>query len=355
MPRAGIVTLAGKPNAGKSTLLNRLIGQRLSITSPKPQSTRDRVVGILTRGQLDDPAASRTAGAADREVEQTVEPSQLILFDTPGLIEPRDDLQRSMRTAALMALADADVIVYLADATAGTPPSLEHAAGLNTRLRAPVILALNKIDTVPAHRRAALDASPPPPDSDVAADADPGPSRESFTPVPVERESHAEHAAERGYAGSFLISAVTGEGVEAMLDAVTALLPESPFLYPADDVSTQSVRFFVTELIRETAFEQLDQELPYSLAAQVEEFREDRSPVYIRAFIYVERDSQQGILVGHKGSRIREIGRAARIKIEQLIDAPVYLDLRVKVLPNWRRDPDALRRFGYLAPPAPRS
>jgi GTPase len=140
-----------------------------------------------------------------------------------------------------------------------------------------------------------------------------------------------------------------------MLDAVTAMLPESPFLYPADDVSTQSVRFFASELIRETAFEQLEQELPYSLAAQIEEFREEQSPVYIRATIYVERDSQQGILVGHKGSRIREIGRAARIKIEQLVGAPVYLDLRVKVLPNWRRDPVALRRFGYLSPPPARS
>ncbi len=140
-----------------------------------------------------------------------------------------------------------------------------------------------------------------------------------------------------------------------MLDAVTAMLPESPFLYPADDVSTQSLRFFASELIRETAFEQLEQELPYSLAAQIEEFREEQSPVYIRATIYVERDSQQGILVGHKGSRIRDIGRAARIKIEQLVGAPVYLDLRVKVLKDWRRDPVALRRFGYLSPPPARS
>ena len=157
------------------------------------------------------------------------------------------------------------------------------------------------------------------------------------------------------YAATFLISAATGDGVEAMLDAVTAMLPESPFLYPADDVSTQSLRFFASELIRETAFEQLEQELPYSLAAQIEEFREAQSPVYIRAIIYVERDSQQGILVGHKGSRIREIGRAARIKIEQLVGAPVYLDLRVKVLSDWRRDPVALRRFGYLSPPPARS
>jgi GTPase len=159
----------------------------------------------------------------------------------------------------------------------------------------------------------------------------------------------------RRYAATFLISATTGDGVDAMLDAVTTMLPESPFLYPADDVSTQSLRFFASELIRETAFEQLEQELPYSLAAQVEEFREEQSPVYIRATIYVERDSQQGILVGHKGSRIRDIGRAARIKIEQLVGAPVYLDLRVKVLKDWRRDPVALRRFGYLSPPPARS
>jgi GTPase len=311
VPRAGIVTLAGKPNAGKSTLLNRLIGQRLSIISPKPQSTRDRVVGILTRDAESAPGAP------------AAEPSQLILFDTPGLIEPRDDLQRSMRSAALMALADADVVVYLADAMAGQPPTLETAAGLSTSVRAPVVLALNKADILPPNRR------------DNVASLSPG------TQDP--------------YAATFLISATTGEGVNAMLDAVTAMLPESPFLYPADDVSTQSVRFFASELIRETAFEQLEQELPYSLAAQIEEFREEQSPVYIRATIYVERDSQQGILVGHKGSRIREIGRAARIKIEQLVGAPVYLDLRVKVLPNWRRDPVALRRFGYLSPPPARS
>jgi GTP-binding protein Era len=311
MPKAGIVTLAGKPNAGKSTLLNRLIGQRLSITSPKPQSTRDRVVGILTRDS------------------ESAERSQLVLFDTPGLIEPRDDLQRSMRTAALIALTDADVIVYLADASAGEPAPLETAAGLSTSLRAPIVLALNKADLLPASRREGL-VTP--------ALAAPG-----GTQSPPR------------YAATFLISATTGDGVDPMLDAVTAMLPESPFLYPADDVSTQSLRFFASELIRETAFEQLEQELPYSLAAQIEEFREEQSPVYIRATIYVERDSQQGILVGHKGSRIREIGRAARIKIEQLVGAPVYLDLRVKVLKDWRRDPVALRRFGYLSPPPARS
>ena len=271
MPRAGIVTLAGKPNAGKSTLLNRLIGQRLSITSPKPQSTRDRVVGILTRDAPGDTATEsgpNSEEATDRAAGKA-EPSQLVLFDTPGLIEPRDDLQRSMRTAALIALTDADVIVYLADATAGDPTPLETAAStLSTSLRAPIVLALNKADLLTANRRDVMTAPEPVIPGDSLS-----PSR---------------------YAATFLISATTGDGVEAMLDALTGMLPESPFLYPADDVSTQSLRFFASELIRETAFEQLEQELPYSLAAQVEEFREEQSPVYIRATIYVERDTPAG-------------------------------------------------------------
>jgi len=160
MSRAGIVTLAGKPNAGKSTLLNRLVGQRLSITSPKPQSTRDRVVGILTR---DTPSVTPGAGP------EPAEPSQLVLFDTPGLIEPRDDLQRSMRSAALIALADADVIIYLADAMAGTPPPLETAAGLSTSLRAPVVLALNKSDILPPNRRELATGTATPPETDPPA------------------------------------------------------------------------------------------------------------------------------------------------------------------------------------------
>ena len=324
MSRAGFVTLAGKPNAGKSTLLNRLVGERLSITSPKPQSTRDRVVGILTRGSEargqtpEATAAPDSVPASDlRPLTSVVEPSQLIFLDTPGLLDPHDALQRAMRAAALKALADADVIVYLVDATELPlpPPTLAQAAGLAAPPRAPVVLALNKMDLVPADQRESL------------------------------------HAAVReGWPDALFISATTGDGVATLLEWVTARLPVSPFLYPEEDVSTQSVRFFVTEIIRETALEQLHQELPYSVAAQIEEFRESGSPVYIRAVIYVERDSQRRILLGHKGNRIRELGRSARVKIERLVGSAVYLDLWVKVLPNWRRDPDALRRFGYLPP-----
>ena len=288
MTRAGVVALVGKPNAGKSTLLNRMIGQKLSITSAKPQSTRDRVVGILTADE-----------------------TQMIITDTPGLLNPRYALQQAMRAAALQALDDADVIVYLADAAEGAPPPLTVAADLPSAPRAPVLTAINKIDTVTRGGRERLRREAP---------------------------------------DAFQISALRGDGVAALLAAVRDRLPAGPLLYPEDDVSTQPLRFFTGELIRETALEQLDDEVPYSVACVVEEFREDRRPVYIRAVIFVERESQKRILIGNRGARIREIGRAARAKLEELVGAAVYLDLWVKVSANWRRDPAALRRFGYRVP-----
>lgn len=285
MTRAGIVTVAGKPNAGKSTLLNRIVGQKLAIVSPKPQSTRDRVVGIHTAGNV-----------------------QMVIHDTPGLLNPKYALQRAMRGAALEALRDADVIVYLADATDGAPEPLHVAAGLNVPPKAPVLLALNKADRLKRAERAAL--------------------AETFP------DAH-------------FISAATGEGVDALVATAGARLPESPFLYPGDEISSQQTRFFVSELIRETALEQLSDELPYSIACEIEEFREDRTPVYIRAVLHVERDSQKRILIGTKGKQIRSIGQTARKKIELLIGQNVYLDLWAKVLPNWRKNVNALARFGY--------
>jgi GTP-binding protein Era len=285
MTRAGIVTVVGKPNAGKSTLLNRIIGQKLSITSPKPQSTRDRIVGIHTVGDV-----------------------QMIILDTPGLLAPKYALQEAMRGTALDALRDADVIVYLADASEGPPPSLMEAAGLREVPRAKVLMVLNKCDLL----------------SDE------------------ERERIATAALD-----VHCVSAITGEGIEKLLGAIGERLPESPFLYPEDDVSTQNMRFFAAELVRETALEQLDEEVPYSVACEIEEFREERTPVYIRAVLYVERESQKRILIGAKGTRIREIGKVARGKIETLVGASIYLDLWIKVLPNWRRKESALQRFGY--------
>ncbi len=147
--------------------------------------------------------------------------------------------------------------------------------------------------------------------------------------------------------GAIFISALTGEGFPELITAIEAHLPESPFLFPVDDVSTHSVRFLAAELIRETALEQLGAEVPYSIACEIEEFREDRSPIYIRAVIHVERESQKRILIGERGRRIKLLGTAARKKIETLVGGNVYLDLWVKVLQNWRKDAAALRRFGY--------
>lgn len=285
MTRAGIVTVAGAPNAGKSTLLNRIIGEKLAITSTKPQSTRDRIVGI-----------------------RTDDSTQMIVFDTPGLLEPKYELQKVMRAAALRALDDADVIVYLVDATLGAPVSLTEAAGLTKPPSAPVIVALNKIDLVKKTQLSALAES-------------------------VDQ--------------SVQISATRGDNIDRLIEKIEDKLPESPFLYPPDDISTQSVRFFVAELVRETVLEQLHDEIPYSVACSVEEYREDRNPVYIRAVIYVERDSQKRIVIGSRGARIKEIGSASRAKVEAFIDNPVYLDLWVKVAANWRKSTSALERFGY--------
>ena len=293
MTRSGFVAVVGRPNVGKSTLLNRLVGQKLAITSPKPQSTRDRITGIITLGD-----------------------TQLVLVDTPGLMDPGVPLQHAMRASALQALRDADVILHLVDASERGSESLTELAGMNSAPRAPTVVARTKVDLLTPEQRTEL-----------------------------QKESKDQ----------ILVSAVSGLGIDDLQARLSALLPEGPFLYPEDDVSTQHLRFFAAELVRETTLEQLSDEIPHAIACSIEEFREDRNPMYIRAIVYVERDSQKRIVIGHEGARIREIGRAARLKIEELVASPVYLDLWVKVLPNWRRDRDALRRLGYVLPEVPGS
>ena len=292
--KAGHVALVGAPNAGKSTLLNRLLGARLAITSPKPQSTRIPAVGILS-----------------------TETMQVVLLDTPGLLDPAYALQRSLLHMALDALAGADVAVHVHDATTGPPPPLAALLPAGSRLPATVITWCNKADLLDGEARAALVAAHP--DAVVGA-------------------------------------AATGDALASLLARVEAALPESPFLYPDDELSTQPMRFFATEAIREAAFEVLHEEVPYGVLAEVEEYREERTPLYIRATLHVERESQKGIVLGAKGRTIREIGTRARTKLEELVERPVYLDLWVKVLGEWRRDEKLLRRHGFTLPtdrPAP--
>jgi GTPase len=285
--RAGHVALVGKPNAGKSTLLNRLLGLKLAITSPKPQSTRVAAVGIVSS-----------------------ETYQMVLLDTPGLLDPAYTLQRSMLASAIASLRDADVAVYVHDATNGPPPPLESLLPASTPLPRARLIWANKSDLLNEGNRDAL----------------------------------------RQTAGAIVGSAESGDGIDQLLAQIAAHLPVSPFLYPADELSTQPVRFFAAEAIRECALAILHEEVPYGIFVDIEEFRETKTPIYIRAVLYVERDSQKGIVLGAKGRTIREIGTAARVLIERLVEGSVYLDLWVKVMPDWRKDAIALRRFGFHVP-----
>lgn len=282
MPRCGTVVLAGRPNVGKSSLLNALIGEHLAIVSAKPQTTRLPVVGLLTTDE-----------------------TQYIFTDSPGLLEPEYKLHEVMRAAALAALADADVIAYLHPLPEFPAPPLVKVAKLARPPRAPVVTVYTKADLCPPDRPTGR-----PPDS-------------------------------------VSVSALTGAGLDDLLAALRAHLPESPFLYDPEEMATQPMRFFAAEFVREAAFELLHEELPYSVACEIDDFREGESPVYIRAVVYVERESQKGIVIGQGGRTIKALGTAARAKIEALLGAPVYLELHVKVLPKWRRHEASLKRLGY--------
>jgi GTP-binding protein Era len=292
---AGMCAIVGLPNVGKSTLLNRLVGQRLSIVSHKAQTTRQRLLGIFSD-----------------------ESHQAVFVDTPGLLEPRYRLHDSMQSEAQLARIDADVLLYVVDA--GWPRSVEHAADYRPPLGVPAVLCLNKIDRL--------------------AEGE-GSLRERLL-------------ASSAWSADVSTIATTGIGVDRLREIILGLLPESPPLYPVDDVATAPVRHFAAEFVREACFEELSEELPYSIAVTVEEFRESEDPVYISAHIHVERESQKGIVIGRGGTMIRNLGRKARIKIERLLERPVYLDLRVKVSPNWRRRRGRLKLFGYNLPPETR-
>jgi len=284
MTRCGAIVLAGRPNVGKSTLLNALVGEHLAIVSPKPQSTRLPVIGLLTN---DD--------------------TQYIFTDSPGLLEPEYRLHEAMRAAALRAIAGADVVAYLHPLPEFPAPPLTSLVQVPALARIPIVTVYTKADLVPARAR-------PPVQGPVV-----------------------------------MISASEKEGLDALLTVLRERLPEGPFHYDPEELATQPMRFFAAEFIREAAFEQLHEELPYSVASEIDEFREGAEPVYIRAVLYVERDSQKGIVIGEGGRTIKALGAAARAKIETLLGQRVFLDLHVKVLPKWRRNEPALKRLGYAA------
>jgi GTP-binding protein Era len=285
--RAGVVAILGRPNAGKSSLLNAILGEKLAIVCAKPQTTRSRILGIKTRPD-----------------------AQLLFVDTPGLHESPRAFNAILNRQAQEAGDDCDVALVLIDLLDGFGD--DHAA-LLAHLSArgtPTVVAGTKVD-----RAGARDAAFPPP----------------------------------GVAHALRISAHTGEAVPALLDALVERLPESPPLYPEDDLSDRPVRFLAAELVREAATNALEQELPYALAVEIEQFDESRSDlVRIRANLIVERASQKKIAIGEGGQRIKQIGISARRELEKLVGAQVHLELWVKVEPRWTKRPARIKALGYV-------
>jgi GTP-binding protein Era len=291
--KSGFVSLIGRPNAGKSTLLNRLLGEKIAIISPRPQTTRNRILGI-----------------------KNLPAGQVIFLDTPGVHHSRTRLNKSMVRTALATLEEVDLICFLIEAD--RPENDENDLILKNLRRAgkPVVLAINKIDLVP---------------------------RGELLPV-IGRYSQLFPFRE-----IIPISALSGDGVEILAEEILRMLPEGPPLFPEDMVTDQTERFLVSEFIREKILHRTREEIPYAAAVVIEEFKEkeEKNLVVISATILVERDSQKGILIGEKGRTLKEIGRLAREEIESLLGTKVFLELWVKVEKNWRDDPRALRRLGY--------
>jgi len=296
--RAGFAAIVGRPNVGKSTLLNRLLGQKLAIVSPKPQTTRSRILGVVTR-----PGA------------------QVALLDTPGLHSARGGLNARMVQQALQTLNEADVAMFLIEA--GSPAidaATRRALDQVKAAKKPTLLVINKIDALP---RAQL--------------------------LPLIDRWRREH----DWTEVYPLSALTGENVEGLLDAVARHLPEGPPLFPEDQWTNVPEREMVAELVREQILHQTEQEVPYSAAVVVEEFDESeramgpRGLTRISATVLAERDSQKAILIGRGGARLKEIGTKARKQIEKLLGCKVFLQLHVKVEKDWTQTSRGLRRAGY--------
>jgi len=287
--RSGFVAIMGKPNAGKSTLMNALVGEKLSIATHKPQTTRHRVIGIFS----DDD-------------------HQIIFLDTPGLINPKYALQRSMVQSAEKAGRDADMVLFLVETGEDRIP--EEAFESLKKMNKPLLLGINKIDR---------DASG---------------SYESLITDLTEKVPFRE---------VFRLSALRGDGLEELMEYLKANLPPGPALYPKEDLSEHPERFFVEELIREQIFLQYRQEIPYNAAVSILQYDDQVDLVTIEADIIVGRDGHKGILIGKKGEALKQLGIAARQEIEQFIGKHVHLKLFVKVRPDWRDHEGFVRSYGY--------
>jgi len=288
--KAGFVSIVGNPNVGKSTLMNAWVGEKLSIITPKAQTTRHRILGILN-----------------------AEDYQLVLSDTPGVIKPSYEMQSSMMDFVKTALEDADILIYMLEIGEKQMKD-EQLFEKIQRLSIPVIVLINKIDTAD---QTSLVAS-------------------------------VEHwQGQFPNAKVFPISAITGFSVQEVLDYLISLLPPSPPYFPKDQMTDKSERFFVNEAVREQILKYYDKEVPYAVEVLTEEFKEEEKIIKIRSVIMVERETQKGILIGHKGGALKKVGVGSRKKLEAFFDKKVHLELYVKVNKDWRSNERQLKRFGY--------
>ena len=317
--KAGFVNIVGNPNVGKSTLMNQLVGERISIATFKAQTTRHRIMGIVNTPEM-----------------------QIVFSDTPGVLKPNYKLQESMLAFSESALQDADVLLYVTDVVENPEKNMDFLEKVQ-KMETPVILLINKIDSLapeaPSNSR----------DSRVSrASRDSKPSRLSSP----SSDSRLSSIVERWHAllpkAEILpISAKNKFGVDLLLKRIQELLPESPAYFDKDQLTDKPARFFVSEIIREKILLYYDKEIPYSVEVSVERFKEDEKHIHINAIIYVERDSQKGIIIGHQGVALKKVSTEARKALEKFFDKQIYLEIFVKVDKDWRSSERELSNFGY--------
>ncbi len=288
--KAGYVNIIGKPNVGKSTLMNAMVGEKLSIITSRAQTTRHRIHGILNSPDY-----------------------QVIFSDTPGILDPSYKLQEKMLKAARSALVDADVLIYLTEIGEKPDPEDVYLQKV-ARAKVPVLLVINKIDL----------------------------SNQEKVRICMEQWEEILPKAEK-----IPISALKKFNVDSIFQRILELLPESPPYYPKDALTDKSERFFVGEMIREKILLYYKQEIPYAVEVEVESFKEDPKLIRISAMIYVERDSQKGILIGNQGKALKKVGRESRLDMETFFQKKVFLELRVKVKKDWRNNERHIKNFGY--------
>ena len=311
--KAGFVNIVGNPNVGKSTLMNQLVGERISIATFKAQTTRHRIMGIVNTPEM-----------------------QIVFSDTPGVLKPNYKLQESMLAFSESALQDADVLLYVTDVVEDPEKNMDFLEKVQ-QLDIPVILLINKIDELASPARNASPASP----ARNASQA----SNASLAKI-VDRWHALLPKAE-----ILPISAKNKFGTDLLLKRIQELLPESPAYFDKDQLTDKPARFFVSEIIREKILLYYDKEIPYSVEVSVERFKEDEKHIHINAIIYVERDSQKGIIIGHQGVALKKVSTEARKALEKFFAKPIYLEVFVKVDKDWRSSDRELEHFGYNQSP----